>query len=65
MTIHQINGIKVRTNFARAPLPIRGLDWSAVNDRTYDGSESDPIGRGATELEAIVNLLEQIEERAQ
>lgn len=63
MTIHQINGIKVRTS--RAPTPWTMFEWSAVNDRTYDGSESDPIGRGTTEQEAIADLLEQIEERAQ
>lgn len=60
MTIHQINGIKVRTS--RAPTPWTMFEWSAVNDRTYDGSESDPIGRGATERTAIDDLLGQLED---
>lgn len=35
--------------------------WSAIDDDTYDLDE--PIGRGATEQEAIEDLLWQIEER--
>jgi hypothetical protein len=62
MAFHLINGIKVRTSFDYPPIPVRGVDWSAVDDRTYDG-EGCEIGRGATEQEAIDDLLEQIEER--
>lgn len=36
-------------------------DWSAVDDDTYDLDE--PCGYGATEKEAIDDLMEQIEER--
>jgi hypothetical protein len=71
MTIHQINGIKVRANFDYPPIPVRSFDWSAVDDSTYDvDCDGDgyfstcPIGRGATEAAAIVDLLEQIEENA-
>lgn len=37
----------------------RGFDWHAVDDATYDGSEDAgcPIGRGATEAEAIADLI--------
>lgn len=43
--------------------------WTAVLD-DYDGADidaetrsPDPVGRGATETEAVKDLLEQIEER--
>lgn len=61
MTFHQINGIKVRTHNDCPPIPVRSFDWSAVDDN-YDGGGA--VGRGATEQEAIADLLEQIEERA-
>jgi hypothetical protein len=71
MTIHNISGLKVRTNFDYPPIPIRQIDWSAVDDSTYDcDCDQDgyfstcPIGRGATEQAAIDDLLGQIEERA-
>jgi len=57
-----VNGINVRTNFDYPPIPCRGADSSAVDDSTCDG-EGCEIGRGATEQEAIDDLLEQIEER--
>lgn len=42
------------------PIPIRDYDWQA----TLDGYEpGDPIGEGATALEAIADLLQEIEER--
>jgi hypothetical protein len=62
MAIHHINGINVRTNHEYQPIPVRSFDWSAVDDDTYDG-EGCEIGRGATEQEAIADLMEQIEER--
>ena len=37
--------------------------WTAVDDDTYDGPGS-PIGSGASEAEAIVDLLEQLEDAA-
>ena len=71
MTIHIINGLKVRTTFEYPPIPVRDMDWSAVDDSTYDCDCDEggffttcPIGRGATEQEAISDLLGQIEERA-
>lgn len=70
MAIHNVRGIRVSTNFDYPPIPIRSMDWSAVDDDTYDcdcdedGFFSNcPIGRGPTEEAAIADLLEQIEER--
>lgn len=58
--------MKIKTNCECPPIPIRNFDWSAIDDDTYDGAEDShcPIGRGATEIDAIRDLLDQIEERA-
>jgi hypothetical protein len=66
MALHQINGIKVRTSFDYPPIPARQFDWSAIDDDTYDGADDSncPVGHGATEQDAIDDLIEQIEERA-
>ena len=53
--------MKIRTEYVYPPIPIRQFDWSAVDDDTYDGPGC-PIGTGATEQEAIDDLLRQIEE---
>jgi hypothetical protein len=54
------------------PTPHRGWDFSAIDSNTYDvdfiGGETDawkggPQGLGATEQEAIDNLLTELEER--
>lgn len=52
--------IDLRTNYDYPPIPIRSLDWSAYDDRTYGGEPSDPLGHGATKAEAIADLMEQI-----
>lgn len=64
MPLHQINGFRVRTHHEFPPIPLRNFDWSAVDDQTYDGAEDSncPIGRGATEREAILDLLTQLED---
>lgn len=38
--------------------------WSAIDNDTYDGAEDSnhPVGRGATEAEAITDLKEQLGE---
>jgi len=54
--------VKIKTNYVYPPIPIRCFDWSAIDDDTYDG-EGCAIGYGATEAEAIADLLEQIEDR--
>lgn len=56
-------GIKVRTEHVFPPIPDRSMDWSAVDDDTYDGPGS-LIGRGPTEQAAIDDLLQLIEEKS-
>lgn len=58
---HGVSEMKIVTDYWRKPIPIRCFDWCAVDDSTYGGDETDPIGYGATEQEAIDNLIEQIE----
>jgi hypothetical protein len=69
MAMHVISGIKVRTTHEYPPIPVRDMDWSAVDDDTYDvDCDQDgyfstcPIGRGPTEEAAIADLLEQLAE---
>ena len=52
--------MNIKTNFVYPPIPIRSFDWQAYDDDTYDG-EGCPLGHGATEQEAIADLLQQIE----
>jgi hypothetical protein len=56
-----VAGRTIRTDYVYPPIPIRQFDWSAVEDNTYDG-EGSPQGTGATEEEAITDLLEQLED---
>ena len=37
-------------------------EWSAIDDDSYDGPGS-PMGRGKTGHEAVVDLMDQIQER--
>jgi len=67
MALHQIKGVRIRTSFDYPPIPVRDMDWSAVDDDTYDVDCAEDgffsnclIGRGATEQEAIEDLLEQL-----
>lgn len=50
--------MRIVTNYIFPPIPIRSMDWCAVDDDTYD--EGCPVGWGATEQEAIDDLLEQL-----
>lgn len=53
---------KIITAHDYPPIPVRSFDWSAVLDG-YDGAPDagfQPVGHGATEREAIEDLLEQI-----
>jgi hypothetical protein len=63
--------IHLETCFDYPPIPIRCLDWSAVDGNTYDASfegsdesgdhwKCSPSGHGATEYEAIADLMEQL-----
>lgn len=46
------------TKFEPPPIPVRDCDWSA----TYaDYDLGDPIGHGATEQEAIADLMIEVE----
>jgi len=49
--------LKIQTSYWRKPIPTDKYDWEAVDDNYEPG---EPIGRGATEQEAIDDLLEQI-----
>jgi hypothetical protein len=55
--------MEIVTEYVYPPIPIRCCDWSAIDRDTYEG-EGCPIGWGASEEEAIADLLEQINERA-
>lgn len=67
--------MKIKTSHDFPPIPIRSFDWSAYDDNTYDPGEYDyetgryiggsPVGHGATEQEAIRDLMEQLEETEQ
>ena len=50
--------MKIRTEYVCPPIPSRSSDWSAVDDDTYEGGA--PIGRGATEVEAVCDLIDQL-----
>lgn len=62
MAFHKIDGINIRTSFDYPPIPVRQFDWSAIDDDTYDGADdsSCPIGHGATEQDAIDDLMDQL-----
>ena len=47
--------MRIKTYFDPPPIPIRSCDWSAIDDETHDMDS--PVGYGATEQEAIENLL--------
>ncbi len=55
--------MKIRTSHDYPPIPTRDMDWSAIDEDTYDGAEDShcPMGHGATEAEAIADLKEQLE----
>ena len=52
--------MKIVTEFIYPPIPDRSHDWCAVDDDTYEGPGC-KIGYGATEQEAIDDLMEQME----
>lgn len=66
MALHKAGVIKPRihTEHVYPPIPVRQFDWSAVTD-DYDGADDSrhPIGHGRTEIEAVQDLLEQINDR--
>ena len=56
--------MKIRTSYQYPPIPCRSMDWSAVDDDTYDGPGS-IVGWGRTEQDAIEDLLDQMEDAGQ
>lgn len=66
MAQHLINGIKIHTYFDYPPIPVRNMDWSAVTDDYDCDCDQDGffstchVGRGATELAAIKDLIDQL-----
>jgi hypothetical protein len=53
--------MRILTYYDPPPIPLRQFDWCAVDDSTYDGPGC-PVGYGATEQEAIDDLMLQIED---
>lgn len=49
--------MEIITQFDPPPIPIKNSDWVATTD-SYE--PEDPIGRGATEQEAIDDLLDKL-----
>jgi hypothetical protein len=49
--------MKIITSYINPPIPVRHFDWQAVFD-DYDGDGK--VGNGATEQEAIDDLLEKV-----
>lgn len=54
--------MRIKTDYWCKPVPSREFDWSAIDDDTYDGPGC-AIGYGATEQEAINDLVDRIAER--
>lgn len=54
--------LRISTEYWAKPIPSRFYDWLAVLDDSYEGGVGDPIGNGRTEEEAILRLLEIIDQ---
>jgi hypothetical protein len=63
--------VKIHTAFDYPPIPTRSFDWSAVTDNYDCDGDSEgfftthPVGHGATEDEALADLIGQLEDRAE
>jgi len=51
----------IHTENVCPPIPMRSMDWQATTDEYEPGH---PIGSGATEEAAILDLIEQLFEEA-
>jgi hypothetical protein len=51
--------MQIRTTYWPKPGPSRACDWSAIDADTYE--PGDPVGYGATEDDAVADLLSQLE----
>lgn len=49
--------MNIITNYWPKPIPDRSKDWTAVDNDTYGGEGTDPIGYGATEAEAVGRVM--------
>ena len=60
--------MKINTSFVYPPIPVRNMDWIATTDNYDCDCDQDgyfsthPVGHGATEQEAIQDLLNQLED---
>lgn len=52
--------MKIIVTYDRPPIPTREMDYSALDDDTYGGEVSDPIGRGRTREAAMRELAELV-----
>lgn len=60
MTIHNVAGFRIATTYSPPPIPgWEELAWVAYDDRR--GADDSPHGYGATEQDAIKDLLEQMD----
>jgi hypothetical protein len=59
--------VRVETHFWMKPVPSASYDWLAIDRDTYDGAPDSgnhgEVGHGATEAEAIADLLDAIVKR--
>jgi hypothetical protein len=51
--------VKIKTSYTYPPIPSLQFDWCAWDD---NHDEKGPFGWGKTELDAILDLKEQLEE---
>lgn len=56
------DGTSIQTAYDRKPGPSDSFDWTAVTNEYEPGH---PIGYGPTELMAIIDLLDQLDEVVQ
>ena len=49
----------IRVSFYAPPIPMRDFDWCATTD---DYEPGHPIGYGARRQEAVIDLMEQLED---
>ena len=54
--------MKIVVSFENPPIPDRSHDYAAFDDDTYDGPGC-LVGRGSTPIEAVKDLIEQMENR--
>lgn len=55
---------KIKTTFVYPPIPIRTSDWQATMDNEEPNDDGHmTVGHGATEAEAVKDLIEQVMER--